>query len=104
MATNKQYTVTKKINGRDYTAQYSGLSTAMRLVDESYIDGSSNLSITKIAEYVFRYGIVEPKGLTIDDFETMDELNEVVAFGRDVIQGKFRETVDPGATEAKGKK
>ncbi len=102
MANN--YIVTKKIRGKEYKAQYSGLSTATNMIDNCYIDGSSNLSITKLAEYVFNYGIVEPKGLTVDDFETMEELNEVVAFGRDTIQGKFREEADTGAAKAAGRK
>jgi len=102
MANN--YTVTKTINNKEYKAQYSGLSVATKMVDECYVDGTSNLSVTKVAEYVFKYGIVEPKGLTIDDFETMDELNEVVAFGRDVLQGKFRDAADNGAAKAAGRK
>ena len=104
MATNKQYTVKKEIYGKEYVAQYSGLSVATRMVDECYVDGTSNLSVTKIAEYVFKYGIVEPKGLTIDDFDNLDELNEVVAFGRETLQGKFRDDADTGAASEKGKK
>ena len=104
MASKNSYQVTKEIREKEYTAQYSGLSLATRMVDECYVDGTNNLSITKIAEFVFKYGIVEPKNLHIDDFDDIDELNEVVAFGRDVIQGKFRDATDAGAVEAKGKK
>lgn len=89
---NKFYTREKVINGTKYVAQFSGLSSAMRAIDESYIDNNSkNVSILKISKYVFQNVIVEPAGLTADDFDSMDELNEVVKFGMDVMQGNFRE-------------
>lgn len=92
MAENKFYTREKTINGVKYVAQFNGLSNAMKAIDESYIDNnSSNVSILKISKYVFQNVIVEPAGLTADDFDTMEELNEVVKFGMDVMQGKFRE-------------
>lgn len=91
MANIKFYTVNKTINGKDYTAQFNGLSCALRAVDQSYIEGTQNTSIEALAQYIFDNVIVEPKGLTIDDFESMEEFNEVVTFGREVMQGKFRE-------------
>ena len=103
MATN-HYQITKEINGKNYVAQYAGLSVAMKMVDETYIDGSSNTSLQKLADYVFKHGIVEPKGLTIDDFDSMEELNEVITFGREVMQGKFRGASDNGAAKATGRK
>lgn len=99
MEKNKFYTVTKKINGTDYVAQFNGLSAAIRAVDQSYIDDTSNTSIEKMANYIFDNVIVEPKGLTIDDFDTLDELNAVVGFGREVMQGKFREKADTAAAK-----
>lgn len=101
MATNKFYTVNKKINDKEYIAQFSGMSTALRAVDESYIEGTTVTSIEKLAEYLFKHVIVEPKDLTVDDFESMDELNEVITFAREVMQGDFRETKDNGTTKAK---
>lgn len=86
----KPYTVEKKINGKNYKAQFNGLSEGIAAIDNSYIEGSSNISLEKIAKYVFENVIVEPHGLTIDDFEDMDDLNEVVKFGQQVMQGKFR--------------
>ena len=102
MANN--YTVRKEINGKEYVAQFAGLSVAAKMVDETYIDGSSNTSIEKLADYVFRYGIVEPKNLSIDDFDSMEEFNAVVTFGREVLQGKFRNEADNGAAKAPGRK
>ena len=87
---NKFYSVEKEINGKKYVAQFNGLSCALRAVDSSYIEGSSNTSVEKIADYIFKNVIVEPTNLSIDDFESMEEFNAVVAFGRDVMQGKFR--------------
>jgi hypothetical protein len=91
MESNKFYTVTREINGKSYTAQFNGLSSALRAVDQSYIDGSTNTSTEKLTNYVLENVIVEPKGLTIDDFDTMEELTEVTTFGREVMQGNFRE-------------
>lgn len=101
---NKQYTVKKVINGTEYIAQFSGLSVALKAVDASYIEGSQNTSLEKLAEYLFAHIIVEPKGLTIDDFDSLDEFNQVIAFARQTMQGEFREKADAGAAEAKSKK
>jgi len=97
MSKNKFYTVKKVINGTEYVAQFNGLSCALRAVDSSYIEGSSNTSTEAFAKYVFDNVIVEPKGLEIDDFESMEEFNEVVTFGREVMQGKFRNQANTDA-------
>ena len=94
------YTVEKEINGVKYTAQFSGMSTALRAIDESYIDGSDNTSLIKLSSYIFEHVIVEPKGLTVDDFDSMQELRDVTDWAQEVMQGKFR----PSAVEGKSKK
>ena len=96
---NKFYTVTKTINGKEYVAQFSGLSSAIRAVDQSYIDDTRNTSVEKLSQYIFENVIVEPKGLTIDDFDSMEEFNEVVTFGREVMQGNFREEANKTTTK-----
>lgn len=96
---NKFYTITKEINGNKYVAQFNGLSCALRAVDSSYIEGTQNTSVEKLAAYIFSNVIVEPTGLTIDDFDDMDEFNEVVTFGREVMQGKFREKANTTAAK-----
>lgn len=98
------YQVEKVINDKKYIAQFAGLSVALKAVDASYIEGTSNTSVTKMAEYMFQHVIVEPKNLSIDDFETVDELNEVIAFARSVMQGGFRAKNDAGAAKAASKK
>jgi len=97
MANNKFYSVTKEINGKKYVAQFNGLSCALKAVDQSYIEGSNNTSVEKLAKYLFENVIVEPKGLTIDDFESMEEFNAVTTFAREVMQGKFREETNATA-------
>lgn len=94
--------VTKTINGKEYVAQFSGLSTYYRAIDSSYIDGDSkNLSLEKMNSYVLENAIVEPPHLTIDDFDDLDELNEVVKFGQDVMRGKIKENFpDKAGTKA----
>ena len=97
MAT-KFYTVEKEINGNNYKAQFSGLSLALKAVDECYIEGTNNTSVEKMSQYLFDKVIVDPKGLTVDDFDNMEELNEVIEFARNVMQG------DVKPETAKGKK
>lgn len=97
------YEVTKEIKGKKYTAQFSGISTALTAVDSSYIEGTQNTSVKKMSEFLFDKVIIEPQGLTPDSFDDMDEFNEVVTFAREVMQGKFRKKANaPTATE-KGK-
>lgn len=98
------YTVEKEINGKKYTAQFNGISAALKAIDESYIDGTNNTSIEKLATYLFSHVIVEPSGLTIDDFDSIAEFNEVVAFAREVMQGDFRDKKDEKGTKATSKK
>lgn len=98
------YTVKKTINGKEYVAQFNGLSAAFRAVDTTYIDGSNNTSVTKMANYLFEHVIVEPKGLTIDDFETTEEFNEVFNFARRTMQGEFRGEKDKDTNKESSKK
>ena len=72
------YTAKKKINGKEYTAQFNGISAALKAVDDSYIEGTNNTSVEKLSKYLFEHVIVDPKGLTPDDFDSMDEFNEVI--------------------------
>lgn len=102
MANNKFYTVTKTINGKNYTAQFSGLSCALKAVDTSYIEGTNNTSVEKLSSYIFNNIIVDPSNLTIDDFESLEEFNEVVTFGREVMQGNFRDKADQATNKTKG--
>lgn len=102
MEKNKFYTVEKEFNGTKYVAQFSGVSTAVRAIDSSYIEGTSTTSTEKLGQYILDNIIVDPKGLTADDFETMEEYNAVTTWGRDVMYGKFRDRADAGAGKAKG--
>ena len=99
---SKFYTVEKKIGGTTYIAQFNGISAALEAVDNSYIEGTSNTSVMKMAKYLFENVIVEPKGLTPDDFEDMNEFNEVVSFARQVMQGEFRNKKNEKTAKTKG--
>lgn len=101
---NKFYTANKTINGKEYTAQFNGLSASLEAIDNSYIDGTSNTSMVKLSKYLLENVIVVPSGLTIDDFESMEEFNEVISFAREVMQGNFRNKSDESATTKKGAK
>lgn len=87
---SKFYQVKKTINGTEYTAQFSGISMSMKAVDNSYIENSRNISSEKMAKYILENVIVEPKGLQIDDFNSLDELNEVIEFGNKVMGGSLQ--------------
>ena len=96
----KFYTAEKTINGKKYIAQFSGISAAIEAVDNSYIGNTTNISMTKLGNYILKNIIVEPKNLTIDDFDSLEEFNEVIDWGMEVMQGNFR----PKAVENKTKK
>ena len=85
------YTVEKEINGVKYTAQFNGVREGARAIDNSYIEGTSNISLEKIGDYVLKHVIVDPANLDMDDFESMDDFKEVVEWGQKVMQGKFRD-------------
>lgn len=99
MANKKFYTVEKEINGKTYKAQFNGISAAIEAVDNSYIDGSTNTSMVKLSKYILENVIVEPKGLTADDFDSLDEFSEVINWGREVMQGDFRDKADQAKTK-----
>lgn len=95
------YTVKKEINGVVYTAQFNGMSAALKAVDSSYIDGTNTVSSYKISQYLLENVIVDPK-VTIDDFACAEDLNEVTQFAQEVMQGNFREEAKQEGTTAKG--
>lgn len=84
------YQVSKEIKGKNYTAQFNGISAALEAIDNSYVDGTSNTSVKKLSEYLFTRVIVDPTNLKIDDFDNIDEFNEVIAFAREVMQGELK--------------
>ena len=98
----KPYIVEKEFNGVKYKAQFNGISTALDAVDSCYIEGTSNISTRKLNKYLLEHVIVDPKGLTVDDFDSIDELNAVTSFAREVMQGNFRDEAQQSATSKKG--
>lgn len=114
---------TRTINGIDYTARFNGLSFALEAIDSSYIEGTNNTSLNKLTKFLFEKVIIKPQKLTADDFdnmedfnevvsfarevmqggEAMEEFNEVIAFAREVMQGNFRDEKEPKSTKAASK-
>ena len=80
-------TKTKKIGDIEYTARFDGILTALRAIDGSYIEGTGNTSTEKLSKYLFENVIVTPENLSIDDFDNMDDFNEVISFAREAMQG-----------------
>lgn len=99
MAKVKFYQRSKEINGVKYTAQFNGLSAWLKCVDASYIEGTQTTSAELFSENLLKMGLVEPK-VTVDDFETQAELNDVTEFVKGVMRGDFRDTEAPA--KAKG--
>ncbi len=92
-------TTEKEINGKKYVAQFKGIPFAVKALDNSYVENTSNMSVKKISGLLLKEVIVEPENLGIDDFETMDELNEVISFAKEAMQGgelmnEFNEIID----------
>ena len=54
-----------------------------------------------MAAYLLEHVIVDPKGLTADDFDSLEELNAVTDFARDVMHGLFRDKANEGAAAKK---
>ena len=88
----KPYQVKRKFNGTLFTAQFNGLSAALKMQDSINMDGTGVTSNEKLAAYIFENVIVDPPHLTADDdvFPDMKTLNEVVTWGLGVANGKFR--------------
>ena len=97
------YTVEKKIGNTTYKAQFNGISAALRAIDNSYVEGTNHTSLEKLSKYLFDNVIVEPANLTADDFDSIEEFNEVVSFAREVMQGNFREKKEQSGTKKASK-
>lgn len=98
------YTAKKTIKGKEYIAQFNGISASLEAIDKSYIDGTNTTSMVKLTKHLLENVIVEPTGLTADSFDSMEEFNEVITFAREVMQGDFRNKEDEGTTAKKGAK
>ena len=94
----RPYTVKKEFFGEEYTFQFNGISAAMDALDESYIDGSSNISLRKLNTYLLENVVVNPKK-TMDDFDDVEQLTAVTSFARKVMQGIIKPEVKPAAEE-----
>lgn len=99
---SKFYVVEKEINGTTYKAQFNGISAYYDIVEGSYIDGTSNISTKKLAKHIFEKVIIEPKGLTMDDFDSLEEFNEVAMWGRSVMEGKLKPSDNKKTTGKEG--
>ncbi len=93
---NECYTRQKTIGEVQYTAQYSGLSLAARLMDECYLPNGTQYSFEKAANFILKNAIVDPPGLSLADFDDMDTLCAVMEFGGDVLRGKFLHAKNEG--------
>ncbi len=87
----KHYTRKKVISGTEYTAQFNGLSAMLSGIEECYADDGKRVSSEKFTKYILENIIVSPPGLEPDDFDSSEELNEVIKFGRKVMDGTFRD-------------
>ena len=77
----------KTINGVKYVAKFDGALTALKSTDNCRADGTKNLSPLKLAKFLFENIIVEPANLDVDDFDNMEDVNEIITFASEVMQG-----------------
>ena len=49
----KFYQVEKEIRGKKYVCVFNGIEAALEMADSTYVDGSSNTSLVKLANYLF---------------------------------------------------
>ena len=89
----KQYT--KEINGTAYTAQFMGLRTALQ-AEKQYTDERGRVDKEKLYDYIFDNIIVSPPGLGIESFDDLTELDEVAAFGVQVLRNRFQPPDESG--------
>lgn len=101
MANIKFYTAEKEIGGVVYKAQFNGVGAYLRLVDNCRMPGGAALGGEALATEILRDFIVEPKGLTPDDFPGYEPMEAVVKFGREVAQGMFRDSKNESANPKK---
>lgn len=84
----KQFT--KEINGIVYTAQFMGLRNALK-AEKLYTDErTGRVDKEKLYDYILDNVIISPPGLDIDKFDDLTELDEVAAFGVQVLRNRFR--------------
>lgn len=89
MAKFESYKITKEIDGTEYTAQFAGCSVALRATDECK-DRNGEVSNLKLSQFLLDHIIVNPTGLTIDDFEDVEKLGNVTSFAGEVMSGKLK--------------
>lgn len=104
----KKFTQFKKtINGTEYTAQFNGMRSRYRAIDEAgkFYGDNQGLSMLRMAEYLLENVLVSPtEKKDVDAYEDTDELDEVIKFLSAVNNGTFREADDGEAKEGTGKK
>lgn len=80
-------TKTKEIAGVEYTVRFNGILEALKAIDESYIDGTSNTSTEQLTRYLLDNVVVHPDYVSFDDFSSMRDFNELISFAREAMQG-----------------
>lgn len=98
----KPIVITKEIDGKEYKAQFNGVSMMYRAQDES--EGKSG----KMAEFLFTNVLVNPKINDIDEYfgRNVKHMNKVIEFLADVMNAdeKYFPEEDEGTIGGKSKK
>lgn len=78
-------------NGKDweYTFQYPGMRTTMEMLDSSRMPNGL-VSRTALADLLLENVVIEPRNLTIDDFDERPGMNELVD-AADEFLGQFND-------------
>lgn len=97
--TDKTRTEEMTLNGVTYKAQFNGTRNALTAINK-YKDKE-----VEFDDYLLQDVIVEPKGLSLDDFDDVGEAAAVIRWASRVLQGIFRNRkANTGSSEEAGGK
>lgn len=97
------YQVEKEIDGVKYVGQYTGLRTYLKVSDDSRRADGNGINTEDYYDNALKAAIIEPANLSVDDFDDIDHLKNVIDFANEVMEGKFRANTEQGKDKAKGK-
>jgi len=75
---NQAKTATVTVNGKMYKLQHPGVRWYMRNTDECR-NNAGVLLVERYAQNLLDHVVVDPAGLKLDDFESVSELEELIA-------------------------
>ena len=95
----------KEIEGVKFKACFKGIAEGNKIQEACLIEGTGMINTYKLAEMLFEKIFIEPENLTFEFFDLFEDpvgvLEQVVAFGAGVMQGKGEEELSDRELKAK---